>query len=190
MAVLIIRTGWHDFATTYIGPFNTEAQARAWLEADEKAFGHTPVIIETLCASADATAIAHRAIATRREAQGDAPAALTGCCSDAMHLLTPDGKPIRGTLETISACGAIKGLHLEADGSIGFDFDGWVEQWIEDARPVQQPHPDTGRLGFILVDFAGTEYHENDLLRCLPGARIAGCPYCADALVLPGQVTA
>ncbi len=98
-----------------------------------------------------------------------------------MHILTPGKAAIRGTLETIAACGRVENLHVEADGSLGFDFDCWAEQWFEDARPVERPHPDTQRRGFVFVDFSGSEHHEDDLLRCLPGARIIDCPYCQAA---------
>ena len=108
-----------------------------------------------------------------------------------MHILTPDKAAIRGTLENIPACGRLGNLHVEADGGIGFDFVSWAEQWFEDARPVEQPHPDTGHRGFVFVDFQGGEHHENDLLRCLPDARIAGCPHCKTAAQpAAGQVSA
>lgn len=98
--------------------------------------------------------------------------------ADDMHILTPAKTPIRGTLETIPACGRISNLHLEADGSLGFDFEDWAAQWHEDARPVHRPHPATGRDGFIFVDLQGDEHHEHDLLRCTPEARIERCPHC------------
>ncbi|NPD70285.1 hypothetical protein HN018_24200 (plasmid) [Lichenicola cladoniae] len=95
-----------------------------------------------------------------------------------MHILTPDKTALRGTLEIIPACAQLGNLHVDADGSIGFDFVSWAEQWFEDARPVEQPHPRTGRSGFVFVDSHGGEHHEDDLLRCLPGGRVAGCPHC------------
>ena len=101
-----------------------------------------------------------------------------------MHILTPDKAAIRGTLDIISACGQIGNLHVDADGTIGFDFDCWAEQWFEDARPVERPHPATQRGGFIFVDFNGGEHHEDDLLRCLPAARVPDCPHCRAAAAI------
>ena len=95
-----------------------------------------------------------------------------------LHILAPDKTAIRGTLDIIPACGQVTNLHVEADGTIGFDFSGWAEQWFEDARPVEKPHSVTGHVGFVFVDFHGAEYHEDDLLRCLPAARISDCPHC------------
>ena len=115
----------------------------------------------------------------------------TDLAGTAMHILTPDKAAIRGTLEIIPACSQLRNLHVDADGCIGFDFESWAEQWFEDARPVERPHPGTQRRGFIFVDFHGGEHHEDDLLRCLPEARITGCPNCrAAAQLLPEQVTA
>ncbi len=104
-----------------------------------------------------------------------------------MHILTPDKAAVRGTLEIIPACSQFENLHIEAGGSIGFDFASWAEQWFEDARPVEREHPDTQRRGFIFVDFHGVEHHEDDLLRCLPGARVAGCPNCKAAAQLSAE---
>lgn len=92
----------------------------------------------------------------------------TGDGNTGMHLLTPDKTAIRGVLEIIPACSRLGNLHIETDGSIGFDFNGWAEQWHEDSRPVEQPHPTTERRGFVFVDFQGGEQHEDDVLRCLP----------------------
>lgn len=104
-----------------------------------------------------------------------------------MHILTPDKAAIRGTLELIPACARLGNLHVDADGSIGFDFISWAEQWLEDARPVERPHPDTGRGGFVFVDFHGEEHHEDDLLRCQPDARITGCLHCLAAVQPPTE---
>lgn len=103
----------------------------------------------------------------------------------AIHLLTPDGQPIRGALEPIPACSEIGNLHVEEDNSLGFEFLAWQEHWLEDAHPVLRRHPDTQWEGFILVDFEGNEHHEDDLLRCVPGARITGCAHCQVAAPAP-----
>lgn len=102
----------------------------------------------------------------------------------ALHILAPDKTAIRGTLDIIPACGQVTNLHVEADGTIGFDFGGWAEQWFEDARPVERSHSVTGHVGFVFVDFHGAEYHEDDLLRCLPAARIPDCPHCRAAAAI------
>ena len=99
----------------------------------------------------------------------------------AVHILTPTLSTIRGTLETVPAVAGVAAFAVEPDGSLSCEHSGETDIFWDGMATEVREHPDTGRPGAIFLDHSGNEFHEDDLLRCLPEARVTGCPSCADA---------
>ncbi len=97
----------------------------------------------------------------------------------AIHVLTPMLGMIRGTVEVVPAAAHVAFFWIEPDGSLGYEHSGGSDVFWDGMTTAVREHPATGRPGTIFDDCSGSEFHEDDLLRCLPGARIAGCPHCA-----------
>ncbi|MDQ2803578.1 MAG: hypothetical protein M3Y41_13205 [Pseudomonadota bacterium] len=108
----------------------------------------------------------------------------------AVHILTPMLGVIRGTVEMVPATAQVAFFAffwIEPDGSLGYEHSGGSEVFWDGMTTKLREHPATGRPGIIFDDRSGSEFHADDLLRCLPNARIAGCPHCA-ALAPPEAV--
>ena len=117
---------------------------------------------------------------------GDTPADLAG---DELHVLTPQRRKIRGTVEMVPAVAFVGSFSLAADGSLAYEHSGGSEMFWDGMTTQTGRHADTDRVGVVFDDWSGTEFHEDDLLRCLPGARIEGCPHYQKAMTPAGEGT-
>ncbi len=117
----------------------------------------------------------------------DTPADPAG---DELHVLTPERKAIRGTVEVVPAVAYVGSFSVAADGSLEYEHSGGSEPFWDGMTTQTGRHADTDRVGVIFDDWSGTEFHEDDLLRCLPGARIEGCPHCEKATAPAGGAPA